>query len=145
MKMGIFDLFKSNVERLQEKKNVKGLIKALRDKDSDVREEAAEALGEIGDKRAVEPLIQALKDEDLKVRVKAAIALSRIGDERAIKPLNECLREIKEVIDKLPPLVIYSKLGDLEGLRKGSLLIAAERDIEHALSVLERKVAKRKG
>jgi len=32
--MGIFDgLFKPNVERLQEKKNVKGLIKALRHKD----------------------------------------------------------------------------------------------------------------
>jgi len=50
--MGIFDgLFKPNVERLQEEKNVKGLIKALRYKDSDVRREAAEALGKIGDTR----------------------------------------------------------------------------------------------
>ena len=46
--MGIFDrLFKPNVERLQEKKNVKGLIKALRHKDSDVRRDAAWALGKI--------------------------------------------------------------------------------------------------
>ncbi|RLG37149.1 MAG: HEAT repeat domain-containing protein, partial [Candidatus Alkanophagales archaeon] len=47
--MGIFDgLFEPNVKRLQEKKNVKGLIKALRHKDRHVRREAASALGEIG-------------------------------------------------------------------------------------------------
>ena len=77
--MGIFDgLFKPNVERLQEKKNVKGLIKALRHKDRRVRSEAAEALGEIGDKRAVEPLIQALKDEYWDVRLRAEKALEKI-------------------------------------------------------------------
>ena len=62
--MGIFDrLFKPNVKRLKEEKNVKGLIKALRHKDGYVRRDAAEALGKIGEP-AVEPLIQALKDED---------------------------------------------------------------------------------
>ena len=64
--------------RLQEKKNVKGLIKALRHKYRYVRWDAAEALGEIGDKRAVEPLIQALKDEDWRVREGATWALGKI-------------------------------------------------------------------
>jgi len=79
--MGIFDkLFKPNVERLQEKKNVKGLIKALRHKDGYVREGAAGALGEIGDERAVEPLIRALKDEYSGVRERVAEALVKIGN-----------------------------------------------------------------
>jgi len=49
-------LFEPNVEKLEKKKNVKGLIKALRHEDVHVRWSAAEALGEIGDARAVEPL-----------------------------------------------------------------------------------------
>ena len=54
--MGIFDLFKPNVGKIVKKKNIKGLIKTLRHKDRDIREEAAKALGKIGDERAVEPL-----------------------------------------------------------------------------------------
>lgn len=59
-------MFKPNVEKLKEKREVVGLIKALEYKeDPYVRKEAAEALGEIGDKRAVDPLIKALKDKDV--------------------------------------------------------------------------------
>jgi len=91
MKMGIFDrLFKPNVERLREKKDVKGLIKALRHED--VRKEAAEALVNIGEP-AVEPLIQALKDEYSDVREEAARALGRIGDKRAVEPLIQALKD----------------------------------------------------
>jgi len=68
-------------------------IDALKDEDSDVREGAAEALGEIGDKRAVEPLILALKDEDWIVREGATGALGEIGDERAVEPLTEALKD----------------------------------------------------
>jgi HEAT repeat protein len=54
---------------------VEPLIAALKDKDSDVRKAAAEALGKIGDPRAVEPLIAALKDAEWHVRKAAAKAL----------------------------------------------------------------------
>jgi hypothetical protein len=37
IKMGIFDLFKPNVEKMEDKKNVEGLIKALENKRDDVR------------------------------------------------------------------------------------------------------------
>jgi len=77
--VGIFDrLFRPDIGKLKEKKDVDGLIKALRDKDSDIRLEVAYALGEIKDKRAVEPLIQALKDEDNFVREAAVEALEKI-------------------------------------------------------------------
>ena len=66
--MGIFDLFKPNVEKLEKKKDVHGLIKALRYKkdewdEDDVRRSAADALGKIKDERAVEPLIK-VRDYD---------------------------------------------------------------------------------
>ena len=53
-----------DIGELKAIKNVKGLIKALKSKDRNVRRSAVEALGEIKDARAVEPLIEALKDED---------------------------------------------------------------------------------
>lgn len=83
---------KPNIEELVEKKDVEGLIKALKDKDIDVREWAGRALGKIGDGKAVEPLIQALKDENKHIRRTAAEALGDIGDERAIEPLIQTMK-----------------------------------------------------
>jgi HEAT repeat protein len=39
----------------------------------DVRKEAAEALGKIGDERAIEPLTQALRDSDVRKIAKEAL------------------------------------------------------------------------
>ena len=88
-----FSGYGSSIEELEAKKDVKGLIKALRNKDSGVRKAAAEALGKIGDQRAVEPLIEALRDEYWRVREAAAEALGKIGDQRAVEPLIEALRD----------------------------------------------------
>ena len=69
---------------------VEPLITALKNEDTDVREEAARLLGEMGDKRAVvEPLIVALEDEYWMVREEAAKVLGDIGDKIAIKHLKE--------------------------------------------------------
>ncbi|MEK9148574.1 MAG: HEAT repeat domain-containing protein, partial [Candidatus Desantisbacteria bacterium] len=77
--------------RLKAYGKVKGLIGALGDKDKDVREKAADALGQIGDKTATKPLIKALGDEDSYVRGQAACALGQIGDKTATKPLIKAL------------------------------------------------------
>jgi HEAT repeat protein len=58
-------------------------LQQLADKNRQVREEAARALGEVGDRQAVPHLIQALSDKYAKVRKAAAWALGCIGDERA--------------------------------------------------------------
>jgi len=55
------------------------------------RQEAASALGQIGDARAVEPLIAALNDSKSDVRLAAADALAKIGDARAVQPLIAAL------------------------------------------------------
>ena len=78
-----------NVERMEKTKDVKGLIKALKHKDEDVRYGAALALISIGEP-AVPPLIQALKDEDKNVM--AGVALSSIG-EPAVPPLIQALKD----------------------------------------------------
>lgn len=57
---------------------VPALIKALRNKDSEVRAEVAAALGEISDPAAVPHLTEALKDKDKNVRKAAAKALKKL-------------------------------------------------------------------
>ena len=66
------------------------LIKALKDKDENVRKQAVLALGRIKEAEAIDPLIEMLSDGDWFTRLTAAAALEAIGDERgrvAIKPL----------------------------------------------------------
>lgn len=107
--MGIFARSKPNVDQMKAKKDVAGLIKALKHKDGQVRGNAAYALGGIRDKRAVEPLIEALRDEASIVGYSAAISLGEIRDVRAIEPLvvalkgkNGPVRErAAEALDKL--------------------------------------------
>ena len=77
-----------NIENLTLKKDVPGLIKALRyPKDENVRFEAARALGELGDSQAVDPLINSLGDEAPWVRQTAARSLGKIGGSQAVEAL----------------------------------------------------------
>jgi HEAT repeat protein len=87
---------KPDVDKMMTKKDIKGLIKALKYKESDVQKLAALYLGEIGDARAVVHLIEALKDKDMGVRCSAADALGKIGDVRAVEHLIEALKDEDE-------------------------------------------------
>lgn len=70
------------------------LVKALEDKDPEVREEAVDNLGESEDERAVTHLTEVLlKDRDADVREVAAEALGEIGDARAISALIQVLQD----------------------------------------------------
>ncbi|MGA7076917.1 MAG: HEAT repeat domain-containing protein, partial [Halobacteriota archaeon] len=89
----VFGFGTPNVEKMREKRDVKGLIKALGyKKGSDVRINAASVLGEISDPHAVEPLIKMLNDADSDVCKAAAEALGRIG-EPAVKTLIKVLSD----------------------------------------------------
>jgi WD40 repeat protein len=85
--MSLFGFFgPPNVEKLEAKRDVQGLIKTLGyKKDRNVRWKAVQALGEIGDARAVEPLRAALNDEDPAVREAAAEALRQIEDIQGVE------------------------------------------------------------
>jgi len=82
-----------NIVRLEEKQDVKGLIKVLSyKKDSLVRLRSAQALGQIEDVRAVEPLVARLHDDSTGVSREAAVALGKIRDPRAVEPLIAALK-----------------------------------------------------
>ena len=68
---------------------VEPLIRALQDRDGDIRTTAASVLGEIGDARAVPHLTQALQDKDPRVRAAATDALGKIEGARAVESLDE--------------------------------------------------------
>ncbi|OHB49231.1 MAG: hypothetical protein A2099_03910 [Planctomycetes bacterium GWF2_39_10] len=74
---------------------IEKLIKLLTDTDSNVRRNAANALGKIGTEKAVDPLIAVLKDKDTdrNVRQSVADALGKIGTEKAIDPLIAVLND----------------------------------------------------
>jgi len=108
---------------MKNRKDFRGLIRALRHRDLDIQWEASralaglglegidhllaglrswnkdtrlgiiEALGEIRDPRAVEPLIALLNDKSNEIRWEAALALGEIGDPRAVDPLKASLRD----------------------------------------------------
>ena len=68
---------------------------ALKDSDSNVRAQAAWALGLKGDSRAVESLMDALKDTDGNARAQAAWALGLKGDYRAVEALSAATKDEK--------------------------------------------------
>jgi HEAT repeat protein len=104
------------------------LVAALGDKDSGVRWQAAEALGQLGDQRAVEPLVAALGDKEKWVHQHAAIALGRIGDSRAVEPLVAALgdNEGKNLLRQ----DVAEALGQLGDQRAVEPLVAALGDKE---------------
>lgn len=122
--MGIFDLFgPPNVEKMLAKKDIEGLIKALRHKEANVRAKAAKALGNVGDMRAVEPLITALNDNDSRVEKATTEALLKIGSP-AVEPLLITLRDTEKSVRKAAAKV----LGNLRDARAVMPLINALND-----------------
>lgn len=69
------------------------LLLALKKKDRDTRIGIIEALAIIRDPRSTEPLLETLHDESSEVRWVTAIALGEIGDNRATEPLRLALRD----------------------------------------------------
>ncbi len=94
-------IFNPDVEYMEEKKDIDGLIKALNHDEYLIRKEAAKSLKIVGDESAVEALIMSLKYGELEVehtnlnavREYSAEALGIIGDHRAVNPLIKTMKE----------------------------------------------------
>lgn len=85
-------------------------IAALKDEDWGIREEAASALGELGDARGVRPLVMALKDADRAVRDAATHALQAIGPP-SVPALGQCLMDPDLTVQEAAASVL-SSIGD---------------------------------
>jgi len=87
--------FKPNIERMESRRNVKGLTRALRHGDWHVRYQAIKALRSLQDVRAIDALLKALGNESPPVRENAAYALgeSTMYHPRSAEPLVEALKD----------------------------------------------------
>jgi hypothetical protein len=108
----LFELSNSDIEKMEAKRDVDGLVKALSyKKDTDVQRAAVKALGNLGDTRAVDALITALKDEDLWVKRHAVEALIKIRGEYTVDKLIVALNQENAWV-KEQAAEILGKIGD---------------------------------
>jgi HEAT repeat protein len=87
--MGLFDLFKPDVGKLQQQRDIQGLMTALEHKDSQIRAHAAYSLGELKALSAVDVLIKHLREDTTDVKRESALALGNIKNQKAIPVLIE--------------------------------------------------------
>ncbi len=103
--------WKPKVGNLAARKDIQGLIKALRSRDASIRYQAASALGDLRDQRAVTPLIETLKDDHLAVRYAAADSLGRIGSKECLPSIIRMTREVQWTMRK-KAVSLLGEIGD---------------------------------
>ena len=114
-----------NIERLYEKNDIEGLIKALEYyRGWEIRENAAKALGDLGNPQAVEALIHTLSDPFEMVRESAAYALGNMDYEIVIDPLINALKRD----DKYLRQGAAKALGNMKAKESVNSLIYALND-----------------
>ena len=102
-----------DVKKLEAKRDVKKLIKAMGYKDDEkVRTDALEALGRIG-APAIEPLTVTLKDPDEMMRWRASVVLGEIGEAQVVEPLIGALKDSYEKVRGCSA-VMLGRIGDAE-------------------------------
>jgi hypothetical protein len=98
----LFGLSQSDVEKMEAKRDIKGLIKALSyKKDYSIRQRAVQALVNIGGEQTVDTLVATLKDQDSDVRSLAVEALGKIGDARALDGLVTAVKDQDSYVRRL--------------------------------------------
>lgn len=107
------DRAKNKIEKMQENKDVNGLIKAL--KGTITGGYAAIALGELGDIRGVEPLIKTLNHWNPGMQTCAIIALGELGDTRAVEPIIKLLNNRNDAV-RINAINALGKLGDVRAV-----------------------------
>lgn len=109
--MNPFRLFKPNIEKMEKKGDIEGLMKAMDYPNAGVCIGAQEALIKIGEP-AVETLIRALKDQErAQVRYNAITVLGWIEGKRAVGPLIQALKDESSSVRQLAARVLGEK-GD---------------------------------
>jgi HEAT repeat protein len=127
--MGLFG--PPNVDKLKGKRDFKGLAKAITDDDPEIRDQAKQAIVELGSPDAVPPMLDALDGEQgEEVVLIAADALRGIGDPAAAALVQSVKLDTAQ--RKLVAAGMLGRMGDeygLEPLRE----LAAHPDLEHRI------------
>lgn len=108
----------------QREVQVQRLIEATKSNSSDIRSEAANALGDVGDSAAFSPLVAMLiEDRDPFVRGASAKALGKLGDIRAVPSLVSVLTQSARAEDQPMRYGAVLSLGRLKDYRAVDPLI----------------------
>ncbi|HEY9800057.1 MAG TPA: HEAT repeat domain-containing protein [Leptolyngbyaceae cyanobacterium] len=94
---------------------VNRLIEIIKDSDSSICANAADALGEIGAEAAIPGLLELIKNPNSNVRISATVALITIGSEAAIPGLLELMNNVNDKI-RLFPAYALGKIGSKEAI-----------------------------
>lgn len=105
-------ILKPNVEKMTQRKDVEGLARALKHRDSGIRASAASSLAAVGDSRALEPLLETLSDENDDVRAYVASALGHLQDPRAVEPLIRMLEQDSNDRNRGMAVSALGQIGD---------------------------------
>ena len=109
--------------RLEQEKDVGRLLRGLNHRSHHARQDAARALGRIGDPRAIEPLILALNDGYPNVQSAAVEALVLIG-EPAVEPIIYALRGREgRPIEAMEALIDVLRDGDRHVRRAAAIAL----------------------
>jgi len=134
-------------EQIRKKQKAAGLIAELKAGEKDKREEAARALGEMGDKAAVEPLLECLRCDDpspasqqASLQVAVIVALGKIRDKRAIGPLTGYLKSEKYDVRKSTAEALVSLLWKPESEEQKITFLIAREDWDGLVKMRERAV-----
>jgi HEAT repeat protein len=122
----------ADVREMKAAQNIDGLIQALQAPEWRVRQQAAEALGELQSDQAINALLAIRNDENSNVRWSAVWALGKIGGDRALEVLLDSLEGDEAA--RNAALVVLQKIQDdrvQETLRQADLL---EREAKIPLS-----------
>lgn len=111
----------------KDEKVIEILVDALSDNIWRIREEAANALGDVEDQTAIKPLLKALDDESLYVVQAALKSLGKVGEQDIIKDIDG-LREDEEPSTRS---AWAQALGFIEGEESTRVLLKALRKETH--------------
>lgn len=137
----VFGLGRPNIEKMENKKDIEGLIKALNyKKDDDVRKTAASVLGKIGHARAVEPLIYILKFENEYLRRSAADALGMIGDPMAVEPLIKALKDESYNVQSSAAIAL-GKINDARAVKPLKIALKNGDNVREAAKIALDKIS----
>jgi len=114
---------KPDIEALRQKKDIPGLIGALRFPDVKVQKEASQALATLGPDAAA-ALLGSLQTKDLLRKLGVIEALGKIRDPRAVDPLIACLRDDSNEVRWVAAIA----LGEIEDPRANEPLLQALKD-----------------
>jgi HEAT repeat protein len=117
-----------NIDQMEARRDVQGLIKALAWKDAPVRRAAAEALGALRDPASVDALTALLADENSGVRRAVAGALAARGGQRVVEPLVRALADTDVQVRSIAENALYKRLmADTDAETRGATATALGR------------------